>query len=377
MKKRILALLMAAVFAVCMFSACGGSANTATAAPAPTEGAATEAVTTGAAATEAAPAGQTYEFNLATAFYDPAASPDFNTDGSAAQKFAELVSEKSNGRIKINIHWASVLGSNNEALEMLRNGEIDMNMSNVFSSLDSRLGAFNMPNLIDDFDMAYDLFVKKDGAFFKTMHDILADNHIELLSGSIGQFRGLFNNKKEVHVPADCKDLMLRAYSDEIVTTYWNGIANTTIMSVPDIYTGLQLGTIDGFEFSPVTMVANGYTEVVKNYSDINWQWQSAVNVMMNQKLFSSLDEEAQNILLDSAMEATGEYYKEMMLQCSADANDYMLSNNISVYSLTDEERQQWIDYGVSLLPQFKELVGAEVFDALVNASNEYRASHK
>ena len=113
---------------------------------------------------------KSYNFNLATTFYDPESSPDFNVDGLAAQRFADLVNERSNGRVTITIHWGGVLGTNNEALEQVRSGDIDMNISNVFTSLDSRFGVFNLPNLMDDYEMVNDLFVNREGPVFQIIN---------------------------------------------------------------------------------------------------------------------------------------------------------------------------------------------------------------
>lgn len=358
--KKVISVLLTAVLALALLAGCNNSSSQQSNSP---------------AGSSEAPKLKTYQFNLATTFYDPKASPDFNVDGLAAQRFADLVNERSNGRVTVTIHWGGVLGSNNEALEQIRSGDLDMNMSNVFTSLDSRFGVFNLPNLMDDFEMVNDLFVNRDGPVFKIMHSILQDSNIELLSGSVGQFRGIFNNKSEIHVPADCRGLMLRAYSDQVVTTYWGGLCNTTIMPVPDIYTGLQLGTIDGFEFAPTAMIANGYTDVVSYYSDIGWQWQSSVNVMMNKALFDSLDAETQQLLLDCSMEATGVCYKELMEECVTEADQYMSDHGVQVYHLTDEERNTWLEYAQSLLPEFKGIVGEDVYNQMISAVDEYRAN--
>jgi len=314
-----------------------------------------------------------YNFNLGTMYYDPAGSPDYNTDGMTTQYFADLVNERSNGRVTITVHWASVLGGTTELFEQVRAGDLDMYFGGALSSCDSRFGIFNVPGLIDDMDMSEALLVNREGGLYKMLYDIFQANNIELLSGSIGQFRGLFNNVKEIHVPEDCQGLMLRAYADEVMTSYWNGLCNTTIMAISEVYTGLQLGTIDGLEFWPTAMIANGYTDVLKHYSDIYWQWQSNSNIVMNKEKFESLDPETQQLLKDCAYDAAGIYYRKTEEANMETAYDYMTEHGIEIYELTPEEHQAWKDYGASLEDKYIAVVGEETYRQAMAVSNEYR----
>ena len=368
--KKTLALLLAVLMLLAALAACGGE-TTPSSNPAPQ----TSGTEPGDSSGEQDSELPSYNFNLGTMYYDPAASPDMNTDGMTTQYFVDLVNERSGGRVTITVHWASVLGGTTELFDQVRSGDLDMQFGGAVSSCDVRFGVFNIPNLMDDFDMSEALLVDREGGLYKIMYDIYQENNIELLSGSIGQFRGLFNNKREIHLPEDCRDLMLRAYADEVVTTYWNGLCNTTIMAISEVYTGLQLGTIDGLEFWPTAMIANGYTDVLDYYSDLYWQWQSNSNLTMNKELYDSLDPETQQLLKDCAYEAAGVYYRQTEEANMEGAYEYMESHGISVYELTDEERAAWEEYGTSLQPQFREIVGAETYDAVMEVVEAYRAA--
>ena len=70
----------------------------------------------GAAAPSAAAApaddDKTWELVLGCVANDPASVPDFNTMGVGIQMFADKVKEYTNGRVSIDIKYASILGSN-------------------------------------------------------------------------------------------------------------------------------------------------------------------------------------------------------------------------------------------------------------------------
>lgn len=361
--KKLLALILAMAMMLAMVAGCSSSSSSDSSSSSSSSDAAAEEEL------------ETYNFDLGVMFYDPAATPDFNTDGTTTQYFADLVEERSGGRITITVHWASILGGTTELFDQVRSGDLDMMFGGALSSNDVRFGMFAVPGIADDADMAADLFANPDSDMYAIVDNIYAENNVKLLGASYGQFRGIFNNTREIHLPEDCEGMMLRAYADEVVTTYWNGLCNTTVMSIADVYTGLQLGTVDGLEFWPTAMISNGYTDVLTYYSDILWQWQSNTNLVMNMDLFNSLDAEAQEIMLECAQEAAGVFYRETEEASIVDAYTYMEENGIQIYTLTDEERAAWTAYADSLQDEFRDIVGAEIYDEVMAVVDEYRAN--
>lgn len=318
----------------------------------------------------------TYNLNLGTMFYDPSVSTNFNSDGEFTARFKELVEQYSNGRIKITVHWASILGGTTDLVDQLRTGTLDLMAGSVYTATDARFGVFNMPYLFDSLEMTQELFAAEDAPLGKIMGQIYADNQIKLLCVTAGQLRGVFNNVREIHTPEDI-DFVFRTYSDDVVTKFWNGLTpNTTNIAISELYTGLQLHTCDGFEFNPCAMIANGYTDVLDYYSDINWQWLCNANLTMSQIVWDKLDAEAQEILVKAAKEAS-DYYYEIIGQYNKDSYDYMKKNGIEVYTLTDAERKTWEDYGKSLWPEFRDMFGNDVYDEVVGIVDEYYANRR
>jgi len=320
---------------------------------------------------------KTYTLNMGTMFYDPAARPDMNATGRSGQKFADLVKEKSKGRVTVNIHWASVLGGTADLFDMLRKNDLDMAYSGTVSQSDKRFAVTSVASMITSFDMAKDLMASKDGELFKLTQKIINENNVQMLANTVGQFRGFFNNKKEIHLPSDVKGLMIRMYADEGVTNYWNKLCSTTVMPISEVYTGLQLKTIDGLEFWPTALISNGYGEVVKYYSDINWQWQPNASFLMSKKLYDSMDNETKALLEECAWEAAN-YYWELESQYIKDAYAYLKDKfGVKIYELTPAEHKAWEDYGKSLYPKYREIVGAATFDSFMAVVDKYKASNK
>jgi len=317
----------------------------------------------------------TYNLNLGTMFYDPAVSTEFNSDGEYAAKFKELVEEYSGGRITVTIHWASILGGTADLVDQLRAGTLDLMAGSVYTANDARFGVFYMPYLFDSLEMTQDLFADEDAPLGDIMRQLYTENQIKVLSLTCGQLRGIFNNVREIHLPSDV-DFVFRTYSDDVVTKFWNGLTpNTTNIAISELYTALQLGTCEGFEFNPCAMIANGYTDVLDYYSDISWQFLSNANLTMSQIVFDKMDAEAQEILLKAAQEAA-DYYYEIIGQYNIDSYEYMRNNGIEIYELTDAERAEWEAYGKGLWPEFKDMFGEEIYTQVIEIVEDYYATH-
>ena len=317
----------------------------------------------------------TYQLNLGTQFYDPVSTPELNAQGIALQSFADSVAEKTDGRITININWGSILGSGPECIEMVKLGDLDMVAGGATGSTDARFSCILIPGVMDDLEMAKAIYANPDGELFNIIKGIYAENGITLLSSDYGEFRELQNTKHEVISPDDCSDLLLRIYADDIVEAYWSGIANTTIMSMGEVYTGLQLGTIDGQEFCPTSTVSHGFYEVLKYWTDVRWQWQDSNSLLINSELFNSMSAEDQAIIQECAW-ASSNYCMEMLDADYEKALAAMEEAGMQLHFLTDEEREAWTAYTESILPELEALVDAETYAAVKAAGDNFRAAN-
>ncbi|MBE6032540.1 MAG: TRAP transporter substrate-binding protein [Clostridiales bacterium] len=365
MKKNLLVLLLIVALAMVGFVGCGGNDD-----PAPAPAPAPEAGDDAADAPEVEL--PSYTFNVGTMFIDPQANPNFNATGDALAAFKEMVEERSEGRITIQIHWASILGGMDDLFDMLRTDDLDISYCCGASAHDVRYGVFNMPGVVTNYDMADDLMGDKDGELFAVYQRISQENNVQCISGTIGTLRGVFNNVREIHVPADLEGLMLRAYNDNTVMTYWNGLCNTTILPMSELYTAMQLGTVDGFEHAADSCLSNGLEAVSKHYSVINWQWQVMPLFQMSKTLYDSLDAETVALLEECAQDAAW-IYRDTLLAQQGDTLDALEAAGCAVYEPTAEEMAEWDAYGASLYPQFYEAYGQELVDEVVGISQAWK----
>ena len=78
--------------------------------------------------------------------------------GKAAEKFKELIEERTDGQITVEVFPDSQLGSDREILEQMQSGAIQMNapFTGVLPSFSKAYEVFDLPYLFEDRDHAYE-----------------------------------------------------------------------------------------------------------------------------------------------------------------------------------------------------------------------------
>ena len=316
---------------------------------------------------EAAAKDKVIKWKMGSIYNDPKARPTFNGFGISMQKFTELVKEKSGGRIEITPYYNSVLGASGELFEQLRRGELDVFYGQPMATVDPRFGAFSVPYLFADYDEVAKLMGGPDAPLFKLAQKWVGENKGYLVSSGASVFRGFFNTKHKVVKVTDLRDMKVRIYEDPIVSLFWKRVCNASTIAYAEVYTALQTKAVDGLEFADTSVLSSKYYELGKYFTDINWQWTWAANIIIAQKNWDSLPDDLKKIVSDCAWEAMA-VQKAEELDSKAKAEAELKAKGVEVYHLTPQERQVWIDYARSLDGKMRDTIGAASFDAVADA---------
>ena len=175
--------------------------------------------------------------------------------GWGAKRWADLVAEKTEGRIKIKVYPGTSLVSGDQTKEFtaLRQGIIDMAVGSTinWSPQVKELNLFSLPFLIPDY-AALDALTT--GEVGKDIFGILDRAGVVPLAWGENGFRELTNSKREVRTPADLKGLKIRVVGSPLFIDMFTALgANPVQMSWADAQPALSSGAIDGQE-NPVSI---------------------------------------------------------------------------------------------------------------------------
>ncbi len=170
--------------------------------------------------------------------------------GAGAERWADLVREKTGGRINIKMYPGASLvgGDQTKEFTALRQGAIDVAVGSTinWSPQIKELNLFSLPFLMPDYK-AIDALTQ--GEVGREMFKILAGKDVVPLAWGENGFRELSNSKRPVRAPGDLKGLKLRVVGSPLYLDIFTALgANPTQMSWADAVPALASGAVDGQE---------------------------------------------------------------------------------------------------------------------------------
>lgn len=181
----------------------------------------------------------------------------------AAEKFKELMAQRSNGDVTVKIYHSKSIGNETEILQQIQMNTVQMGIITVgpFDTFDPIVRVVNYPFLFKSNAQADAIL---DGPLGQEILTSLEGSGFKGLCFSENGFRNLTNNKRPVKGPDDVKGLKIRVMSSALHKTIWQALgANPTPMPWP-IYTELEQGVIDGQENPLWVMEVYKFYEIQK-----------------------------------------------------------------------------------------------------------------
>ena len=221
----------------------------------------------------------------------------------AAEKFRDLVAERTNGAYVIEIYPNGSLGGEADMLESMSMGMLDMGIitSGPFVNYSKMMGVLDMPFLFANNEEAYKIL---DGEIGQGLLDTLEGANLKGLAYAERGFRNVTNSVHPVESAADLKGLKLRVMENEVYTKTFSALeVNAVPMAWADALTALQQGTVDGEE-NPINVVHSYKLWESQKYMTLDRHSYSTAIITMSLDLWNSLDEATQAIFKQSAQEA-------------------------------------------------------------------------
>ena len=221
-----------------------------------------------------------------------------DTQAAATDKFAELLTQYSGGRLKASAHHGGSLGGIPQMLPSLQAGSVHgtIQPANLFATAVPELGLFSMPFLIPNATPAnMTAFAAQSKAAAKMMQ--LAEQKGIHIIGFHGIASSNFLTKFPVNKLADIQGKKFYvSTSPQRVGTYqdWGAVART--LPFGEAYTALQQGTVDGSEFVPDIAYKMKFHEVTKYYT-LTGHAILLSALIVSKKWFDGLPKDLQNVV--------------------------------------------------------------------------------
>jgi TRAP-type transport system periplasmic protein len=198
-----------------------------------------------------------------------------NPRSVAAEEFAKLVEQKTNGNVTVNIAGSEQLGNDVAMLTSLRTGALDItaNSQGAASGLVPELATLGLPFLFEDSAAAFRVL---DGPVGDELGEKFAAVGIVPLGWWDNGIRHITNSKKAINKPEDLQGLTIRTPADPMTIDIFQALgAATEQIAFSELYVALQQGVVDGQE-NPLANIASSKIYEVNPYISLSGhKWES------------------------------------------------------------------------------------------------------
>ena len=355
--KRIIALLLSLVFVFTMLGACGSTsddtADTATDAAEDTADSSSDGVDYGEYSAD-----NPLEITLSHFV-----ASETNQIHLLAAAFKEKVEEATGGAVIVNIVMGGQLGNDEESLQSVMAGTLDMAVNNtpIMSTYYEKFQILDLPYLFEDYDQIY-AFLESD--ICQTLMDEFAEaTGARMLCMQCVGFRNLESSKGIVTSVDDISGLKTRCTSSNVYISTWEAWgANVQTIASSEMNSAISQGVIDACDNVNNVAYSNAYYEYCPYISIM--EYAAHFNgLTISEELYQSLTEDLQEAISTAALEAAAE--RTAALEAEDDEYIENMVNNdvgveVTVYYLTDDEKAALREAAQSVYDDFIETYDAQ-----------------
>ncbi|GAB6059957.1 TRAP transporter substrate-binding protein [Desulfonatronum parangueonense] len=295
--------------------------------------------------------------------------PFDNATGAMATVFKSLVEAGTNGQIRVQTFPNGQLGKDNEVLQQVRAGVIEMGIHTVggFASIYPMMGIIDVPFAFPDIAATYEVF---DGPFGqKFAADMEAKTGLKILGfGDSGGFFHFTNSRRAITTPDDMKGLKIRTMTLDTHQAMINALgAQPAPIAWAELYTALQTGVADG-QMNPVPIIAFAKFNEVQRYLSLTGHLFAPYVWAVNMKFWDSLTSEEQTIVQNAARSAIVAGRGISRIIEASDRGLPALAKNMEVNALTPEQKAA---FQAQAMPAVKQIIADKHGDegvAMMNA---------
>lgn len=226
---------------------------------------------------------------------------------AAFERLAELVQEKSDGSIVIEVYGNAELGSNKDNIEQIVRGANIISVGDA-GFLGDYLPDYSIMNGPFLYNSYKDLKKLEDSAWHKSLSKELGKQNIKVLTLSWYFGARHLISDKAINTPSDLKGMKVRIPSNIMWKETIAAMGGTpTPIQWSEVYSGLSQGVIDAAEAPLSTLYTSNLHESKKRIS-LTGHFLGTIGMQMSQKIFDSMTPEQQSIIVSSINEIGQEF---------------------------------------------------------------------
>lgn len=292
-----------------------------------------------------------------------------SASAKSMRMWADLIKEKSDGRMEVSIFYQGELGGQQELFDQLVKGNIDMMLTWPQTSYDERLAVNYIPYLTLGWDDALKAY--GEGGWLKDiLEPVYTDIGLKYFGPYPEGFGGIATKGRYATNYEDAQGMKVRS---QPVFPLPQTMKAMGFQAVPidwaEVYTSIQTGVVDG-DSSNVIYWDYEYFRDQVNYFVHSKHNFSSYALLMNNETWQKLDEEDQAIIADAAQAVIDKQFQDAKAEDEkwiAKAQEAGMKYIVP----STEEMQAWVTrVRAEVWPEAEKSLGKDLMDQIrTNAS--------
>ena len=282
----------------------------------------------------------------------------------ALERLAELVAERTDGRMEIAVFPDRQLGEEREMVEGLQFGTVDMTVVSTgpLGGFVPQINVLDLPFLFEDRDHAYAVF---DGEVGRALLDRFDDIGIHAAAIWENGWRHLTSNIA-VDAPDDLDGLKIRTMENAIHIAAFQALgAGPVPMVWGEVYTSLDQGVIDAQE-NPITVIYTNSLWEVQDYTTLTGHVYGPHLVLISRQTLDGLPDDLRQVLLDTVGEVT-HYQREQSVAVESEQIELLRAEGMTINPVdTAAFRERML----AVHEEYQDRFGADLMDSIRRAAD-------
>ena len=284
------------------------------------------------------------------------------------QKFKELVEEKTNNEITIQIFGAGTLAGDQTAVEGVQMGTIDIGSSgtNNMAPFTKKFLFGDLPYIMKSVESSHKVWGGEIGEELK--ESVGQELNVKgLFFVDVGSFRVLGNNKRPVKVPEDLKGLKIRATAtpvEQAILRSWG--ASPTPVNWPEVYMALEQQVVQGTYVQPMWTTTAKHHEAMKYYTEVGGV-QNMHFCVMSMATWNSLNDAQKQAVVEASHQAQA-FGFDLAPKLVDGLKAEMENVGGEFYYPTDDEMQLWMGIKDKIWSDFADQIDQDLVARVLKA---------
>ncbi len=276
--------------------------------------------------------------------------------GIGAKRFADLVEQKSGGKMKVRIYPGGTLGGEQQVASAMQGGTIE-----AASMAPAQLVGMIKEFVVLDFPFSFanerEADAVLDGPVGRKLMDKLPEKGLIGLGYMEQGYRSITNSKRPITRMEDIQGLKIRTILNPLYLDMLNALgANAVPMPFPELYTALESKAVDGQENPYATAEASKFYEVQKYFSNTRHIYNSQL-MLVSKKFWDQLSADERKILQDASNEASV-YQRRVSRALSDQSKQNLIKAGMQINDLAPQEIARMRDKIKPVIDKYSAQVG-------------------